>query len=60
MIQMLATRDAVGPVDVVDVAKEVGAEVPVQPCLGRQVPAKTCLPSSQAIRARMAICSKPQ
>ena len=40
---MLATWDAVETVDVVVVAKEVVAEVPVQPCLGRHqrlVPAK--------------------
>jgi hypothetical protein len=40
---MLATQDAVETVDVVVVAKEVAAEVPVGPCLGRHqrlVPAK--------------------
>ena len=43
VIQTLATWDAVKTVDVVAVAKEVAAEVPVQPCLGRHqrlVPAK--------------------
>ena len=42
-IQMLATWDAVETVDVVVVAEEVAAEVPVRPCLGRHqrlVPAK--------------------
>jgi hypothetical protein len=40
---MLAARDAVETVDVVVVAEEVEAEVPVQLCLGRHqrlVPAK--------------------
>jgi hypothetical protein len=40
---MLAARDAVETVDVVVVAEEVVAEVPVQLCLGRHqrlVPAK--------------------
>ncbi len=32
---MLATQDTVETVDVVVVAKEVAAEVPAQPCLGR-------------------------
>jgi hypothetical protein len=43
MIQTLAVWDAVETVDVVAVAEEVVAEVPVQPCLGmhqRLVPAK--------------------
>jgi len=40
---MLAARDVVETVDVVVVAEEVVAEVPVRPCLGRHqrlVPAK--------------------
>ncbi len=40
---MLAAQDAVETVDVVVMAEEVAAEVPVQPCLGRHqrlVPAK--------------------
>ena len=43
MIRMLAVWDAVETVDVVVVAEEVAAEVPVQPCRGRHhrlVPAK--------------------
>ena len=43
VIRTLATWDAVETVDVVAVAKEVAAEVPVQPCQGRHlrlVPAK--------------------
>ena len=42
-IRTLAARDAVETVDVVVVAEEVAAEVPVRPCLGRHqrlVPAK--------------------
>jgi hypothetical protein len=41
---MLAAWDAVETVDVVAMAKEVAAEAPLQPCLGRHqklVPAKT-------------------
>ena len=34
---MLAARDAVETVDVVVVAKEVAAEVPMRPCLGRHL-----------------------
>ena len=40
---MLATQDMVETVDVVAVAEEAAADVPVQPCLGRHqrlVPAK--------------------
>ncbi len=40
---MLAVRDGVETMDVVVMAKEVAAEVPAQPCLGRHqrlVPAK--------------------
>jgi hypothetical protein len=43
VIQSLAAWDPVETVDVVAVAEEVMAEVPVQPCLGRHqrsVPAK--------------------
>jgi hypothetical protein len=36
-IRTLAARDAVETVDVVVVAKEVEAEVPMQPCLGRHL-----------------------
>ncbi len=43
VVQTLATVDTVETADKVDVAKEVVAEVPVQPCLGRHqmlVPAR--------------------
>ncbi len=43
MVQTLAAVDAVDTVDKVAMAKEVVAEVPVQPCLGRHqrlVPAR--------------------
>ncbi len=36
-IRMLAVLDTVETVDVVVVAKEVEAEVPMQPCLGRHL-----------------------
>jgi len=61
---MLAAQDMVETVDVVVMAEEVAAEVPVQPCLGRHqrlVPAKIerdiFSPLAQAIRAKMGICS---
>ena len=52
--------------DVVVVAEEFAAEVPVRPCLGRlggwclQRFRGFFLPSAQAIRAKMGICSEPQ
>ena len=36
-IRMLAARDTVEKVDMVVVAEEVGAEVPMQPCLERHL-----------------------
>ncbi len=60
----LAAHDAVDTAEEVAMAMKVVAKMPVQPCLGwhqRLVPARiqrgTLLPSAQAIRAMMVICS---
>ena len=62
-IRTLAALDAVETVDVVVVAEEVEAEVPMRPCLGRHLkwgPARnlkaTFLPLALATRARMETC----
>jgi hypothetical protein len=61
---MLAAHDAVETAEEVAMAMKVVAKMPVQPCLGRHqrlVPARIqrgiLLPSAQAIKATMVICS---
>jgi hypothetical protein len=64
---MLAMVAIVETVDKMAMAKEVMAEVPMQPCLGRHqrlVPARikrgTFSPSASETTARKVICSTPQ
>jgi hypothetical protein len=64
---MLATRNAVETVDVVVVAKEVGqrcqcnrAEEGIRGRCLQRFRGAYFLPSAQAIRAKMGICSEPQ